>query len=285
MDCPKCQERVSEAATSCPACDAPLTWQVLMPSGESFGPYSTETLRQYVADGRIPATANVRQEATSVQMSLSRAGLLPDTPPASAPPPPAGAPPAPPPSPERRGHLHRNWPAYLIAGVVAVVVVIPIIILAAILFPVFGKAREKARQTACLSNINQLGMACIMYATDNDGQLPTAVDAQGFHDAIFPYALNEGLFKCPSAPDEQGYAFNPNLAGVNIEELPEPMNTPMLWEAGAQPGGLPPVPGTTTGRHNGSDNVAFVDGHAKWYRSSAMGELSTGVRSDGGTGG
>ncbi|MGD8236967.1 MAG: DUF1559 domain-containing protein [Armatimonadota bacterium] len=285
MECPKCRESVNDAATSCPACDAPLTWQVLMPDGESFGPYSTEALRQYVADGRIPATANLRHEGTGLQMSLSQGGFPPDTPPPSAPPPPAGPPPAVPPSPERRGHLQRNWPAYLIAGVVAVVVVIPIIVLAAILFPVFAKAKEKARQAACMSNIKQLGMACMMYATDNDGQLPTAVDAQGFHDAISPYVQNEGLFTCPSARDEQSYAFNPNLAGVNIEELPDAMNTPMLWEAGAQPGGLPPVPGTTTGRHNGGDNVAFADGHCKWYRSAAMGDLSTEVGSDGGAGG
>ena len=41
-----------------------------------------------------------------------------------------------------------------------------IAILAAILFPVFAKAREKARQTSCLSNLKQLGLACMMYAQD-----------------------------------------------------------------------------------------------------------------------
>jgi hypothetical protein len=45
-------------------------------------------------------------------------------------------------------------------------------ILAAILFPVFAQAREKARQTACLSNIKQMGMASLMYAQDYDNKLP-----------------------------------------------------------------------------------------------------------------
>ncbi|PIY51745.1 MAG: hypothetical protein COZ06_04120, partial [Armatimonadetes bacterium CG_4_10_14_3_um_filter_66_18] len=48
------------------------------------------------------------------------------------------------------------------------VVIAIIAILAAILFPVFAKAREKARQTACLSNLKQLGLSIIMYANDYD---------------------------------------------------------------------------------------------------------------------
>lgn len=52
------------------------------------------------------------------------------------------------------------------------VVIAIIAILAAILFPVFAKAREKARQTACLSNLKQLGMATMQYAQDWDDVLP-----------------------------------------------------------------------------------------------------------------
>ena len=52
------------------------------------------------------------------------------------------------------------------------VVIAIIAILAAILFPVFAKAREKARQTACLSNLKQLGTAMMMYTIDFDDQLP-----------------------------------------------------------------------------------------------------------------
>ncbi len=52
------------------------------------------------------------------------------------------------------------------------VVIAIIAILAAILFPVFAKAREKARQTSCLSNMKQIGLASMMYAQDYDERLP-----------------------------------------------------------------------------------------------------------------
>src|SRR3989442_716208 len=52
------------------------------------------------------------------------------------------------------------------------VVIAIIAILAAILFPVFAQAREKARQTACLSNMKQLSLALEMYRTDYDGRNP-----------------------------------------------------------------------------------------------------------------
>ncbi|MEP6756631.1 MAG: prepilin-type N-terminal cleavage/methylation domain-containing protein, partial [Chthonomonadales bacterium] len=52
------------------------------------------------------------------------------------------------------------------------VVIAIIAILAAILFPVFAKAREKARQASCTSNVKQLGLAWLMYVQDNDEQFP-----------------------------------------------------------------------------------------------------------------
>jgi len=52
------------------------------------------------------------------------------------------------------------------------VVIAIIAILAAILFPVFAKARAKAQQTSCLSNLKELGTACLMYAQDYENQLP-----------------------------------------------------------------------------------------------------------------
>src|SRR5687768_14208579 len=55
------------------------------------------------------------------------------------------------------------------------VVIAIIAILAAILFPVFAQAREKARQTSCLSNLKQLSTAMMMYAEDSDGLFPPAV--------------------------------------------------------------------------------------------------------------
>jgi prepilin-type N-terminal cleavage/methylation domain-containing protein len=88
------------------------------------------------------------------------------------------------------------------------VVIAIIAILAAILFPVFAQAREKARQTACLSNMKQILTAEQMYTQDYDEMLPkirnipfTAVGvkwAWGIQDALAPYVKNDQVWKCPS---------------------------------------------------------------------------------------
>lgn len=120
------------------------------------------------------------------------------------------------------------------------VVIAIIAILAAILFPVFAKAREKARQTSCLSNIKQLGLALIQYSTDHDerwpigwysmpgysppnnpdkrdcpgsggswpGWAPNGGNEMNWRGAIFPYCKSGRLFLCPTfeRPDEPLWA-------------------------------------------------------------------------------
>ncbi|MFO8082108.1 MAG: prepilin-type N-terminal cleavage/methylation domain-containing protein, partial [Armatimonadota bacterium] len=89
------------------------------------------------------------------------------------------------------------------------VVIAIIAILAAILFPVFARAREKARQTSCLSNVKQIMAGIQMYAQDYDERLcpgsrwrlyvgGTYIGMAQWADAINPYVKNEQLFKCPS---------------------------------------------------------------------------------------
>lgn len=85
------------------------------------------------------------------------------------------------------------------------VVIAIIAILAAILFPVFAKAREKARQTACVSNMKQLGTAYAMYVQDHNETLaPSTYFAINglpplrWYHIVQPYVKNEQLFVCPS---------------------------------------------------------------------------------------
>ena len=66
------------------------------------------------------------------------------------------------------------------------VVIAIIAILAAILFPVFAQAREKARQTSCLSNLKQLGLGFMMYASDNDGNFPAPITNLGSGKGAIP---------------------------------------------------------------------------------------------------
>ncbi len=93
------------------------------------------------------------------------------------------------------------------------VVIAIIAILAAILFPVFARAREKARATSCLSNVKQLMLATLMYADDYDDRVPGRWFWIGspwptFMDQIYPYLRNEQILECPSTDphyDGRGY--------------------------------------------------------------------------------
>jgi prepilin-type N-terminal cleavage/methylation domain-containing protein/prepilin-type processing-associated H-X9-DG protein len=88
------------------------------------------------------------------------------------------------------------------------VVIAIIATLAAILFPVFSRAREKARQTSCLSNQKQLGLAIMMYAADYDDTLPMSYYYQNgansrngyvqWSGLVMPYVRNMGIFVCPT---------------------------------------------------------------------------------------
>jgi prepilin-type N-terminal cleavage/methylation domain-containing protein len=99
------------------------------------------------------------------------------------------------------------------------VVIAIIAILAAILFPVFAQAREKARQTSCLNNLRQIGTAGLMYAQDYDERLfPIAYDDWshywwGYVDRqnqrldtqrsfLYPYMRNAEIQACPIVPRE-----------------------------------------------------------------------------------
>ena len=78
------------------------------------------------------------------------------------------------------------------------VVIAIIAILAAILFPVFAQAREKARQTSCLSNTRQIGLGVLTYTQDYDEMYPT-IDFNRYLILTQPYIKSEQVFACPSA--------------------------------------------------------------------------------------
>jgi prepilin-type processing-associated H-X9-DG protein len=93
------------------------------------------------------------------------------------------------------------------------VVIAIIAILAAILFPVFARARENARRASCMSNLKQIGLGFVMYAQDYDEHMPsgflantgvpypdgTAYTYQSWRVALFPYVKSVQIFNCPSA--------------------------------------------------------------------------------------
>jgi prepilin-type N-terminal cleavage/methylation domain-containing protein/prepilin-type processing-associated H-X9-DG protein len=98
------------------------------------------------------------------------------------------------------------------------VVIAIIAILAAILFPVFSRAREQARKSACLSNLKQLGQAILMYVQDWDEVLPFAVPAcagpkhRQWWAQIYPYTKNASILHCPSSTTPWTMRTNPGYA-------------------------------------------------------------------------
>jgi prepilin-type N-terminal cleavage/methylation domain-containing protein/prepilin-type processing-associated H-X9-DG protein len=191
------------------------------------------------------------------------------------------------------------------------VVIAIIAILAAILFPVFAKAREKARQSSCLSNVKQLSIAMLSYAQDYDEMFPrannlvpasstTLLDGTTLNTTgnmlwmyqTVPYIKNAQVFSCPSATPKMppstysqaaNYGYNDLVCGgVSLGTLQVPAETIMLvdcnyyladWDVfgGAandnhyQPNNL----------HNEGSNCNFADGHAKWYKGSALAYYDT----------
>lgn len=97
------------------------------------------------------------------------------------------------------------------------VVIAIIAILAAILFPVFAKAREAARQSSCNSNIRQISTAVLMYVQDFDELLPRAdcdglSSGQDWNISCQPYMKNTGIFRCPSQSPTTGMDVQPAAA-------------------------------------------------------------------------
>jgi len=164
------------------------------------------------------------------------------------------------------------------------VVIAIIAILAAILFPVFAKVREKARQTSCANNSKQWGIALVQYVQDNDENFPLMGNEGNTHlpypsywyNAIEPYVKSKGVWHCPSdsstknqvpTPDENGnpvkgfsYLANDNLCyvdssnhynPVSLAAIVSPSDTFFMME-GVRGFGIPYV---------GQNVGCFVTGH------------------------
>ena len=185
------------------------------------------------------------------------------------------------------------------------VVIAIIAILAAILFPVFARAREKARQTSCLSNMKQLSLAQLMYAQDYD---ETLTGRMMWARLVEPYVKNRQIFGCPGwgnpvdltvkAYCQTQYGAYPMLYGIKggyclacgtvgsagrpLSKVTMPAESVWLYESN-------PSTSTTSasgctyhsnpsctcageagpipaGRHNDGCNAAFLDGHSKWAK-------------------
>ena len=157
------------------------------------------------------------------------------------------------------------------------VVIAIIAILAAILFPVFARARAQARKSSCLSNLKQIGLAVNMYASDCDGYLPypsprPSVEVAGRWPLSYilnPYVKNQQIFRCPS---DNAY-FQAEYSSYQWLEIFEgqPMDGPEFF--GMDLTDVPYLFDADSKFHGGDDdanppdfkkNCLWLDGHAKF---------------------
>ena len=123
-------------------------------------------------------------------------------------------------------------------------------VLAAVLLPLFFRAKESSRRTSCLSNLRQIGLALMQYSADNDEKHHTGTYGIGegwAHDAAYPYVRNASVFECAddTTPDlaravpgfevlkpatRNSYGLNENLGGHSLADLVVPSQTALLFE-------------------------------------------------------
>ena len=183
------------------------------------------------------------------------------------------------------------------------VVIAIIAILAAILFPVFARARENARRTSCLSNAKQIGLGVMQYTQDYDEMYPMigflAGDTLTYPDGVvsnnnwimrvYPYVKSAQVFNCPSntrVPWQGTSNPHPTAAtsyGLNAHLLSSPISIATVAKVSetllmADSDGAaayavfsyyysgPSATRWMADRHMEGANIAFADGHAKWKK-------------------
>ena len=183
------------------------------------------------------------------------------------------------------------------------VVIAIIAILASMLLPALAKAREKARTISCAANLKQLALGNIMYAGDNDGMLPGISHGSSSDTALipqdtdfarngavwyrswpvytYPYVNSSEVYACPGSTYNcykiaygMPYGCSASTAGTifpsprNDGTIKRPSECLMISEKGAGGGNLYILQNQYYAMrmsHSDGGNVAFVDGHVKWY--------------------
>ncbi len=145
------------------------------------------------------------------------------------------------------------------------VVIAIIAILAAILFPVFARARENARRASCLSNLKQIGLGVMMYAQDYDERYPQAYNyttAKFWRDTIQPYTKSTQVFICPSSSSTDtlngNYGANTRLFpfstyspnSISLAAVPSPSTGYMLLDYGTYYASYSNVSGDSSTSHS-----------------------------------
>ena len=213
----------------------------------------------------------------------------------------------------------RNFSPRTAFTLIELLVVIAIIaILAAILFPVFARARENARRSSCQSNLKQIGLGVIQYTQDYDEKYPVRINGQvntdpgafadGYLGQIQPYTKSTQINRCPSvsvgAATDNTYPGNGAIfakgsatfapVGLNQSAIPEVATTIMVQESVFSAGVPVTRPFNDGGfwhnfaagkeeygnNHFDGGNFLFADGHVKFRRYNTIHSIEFGFAPD-----
>lgn len=178
------------------------------------------------------------------------------------------------------------------------VVIAIIALLAAILFPVFSRARENARRSACQSNLKQIGMALVQYTQDYDERAFGTPSSAWWTKPFEPYLKNDNVLLCPSATVRRtsNYNVNTHVLRYNPTDATQGQAIPLHAFNASQTmfaldgGGTSSAATSVSGaynshtpdvfsetafyavstRHFDGTNCAFLDGHVKWVPQSRI---------------
>jgi hypothetical protein len=242
-------------------------YKVMGTDGKEYGPVNAETLRQWVAERRAGAETRVQAEGTTEWKALSAfpefGAALAGAPRRSAPPPLPGPPTAAPQGRTsgmavaslllgivgfcgitaiigmilgivahvkiRRSRGQLKGSGLAIAGVVVsgVMLFVSLFIMAGLFLPMMARVQENTRNNSCENNARLVVLAVRLYADENEGKCPSAVN---WCDAIVNNLPEPEALRCPQRRGEKsGFGFNAQLAGKTLSSIPG--DTVLIFES------------------------------------------------------
>jgi len=129
------------------------------------------------------------------------------------------------------------------------------------LYPGTEPFRDRELELLCVGQVERLTGALLMYAMDYVDHLPVA---GRWCDATYPYIKSDALYRCPSAKETYGYAFNLSLDRKRPSEVDIPARAMVLFESSAMKKNATDKGASLCNppRHPGGNSLGYLDGHA-----------------------